>query len=920
MLKEFSINRCFIVLVILLLPVFVYSSTVFDLRCNYKINPLGLGDLQPRLSWKLKADDPDDRSVFQLAYQIQVSESRDKLQEEQSLVWDSGKVRLDQSIQVVYDGEVLQAKTKYFWRVKVWDNKSQEAIWSEVNSWEMGLIYSQNWLADWISPKLEEKEKAYNPCPLLRRTFSSKSDLAKARLYISSKGLYEAYINGNKVGDEYFTPGRTAYNKRLQYQVFDVTDMIGEGDQVAGIRLADGWFRGQFDSYDRWNENYGQKLALLFQLELTYEDGTTELVLSDDQWHCSTGAIRMSGLYDGELFDESQEKKGWKKSKYDDSNWKKVEVDKGANAKDILVASEGLPVKKMELISAKKLIRTPQGDTVIDMGQNMVGWMELTIQTKPGDVLTLLHAEVLDKDGNFYEDNLRTADQKVTYKISTDGLKTLHPNHTFHGFRYVKLSGFNGPINLNNFKGTVLYSEMPRTGYFSCSNEKINQLQSNIIWGQKGNFLDVPMDCPQRDERLGWTGDAQVFCATACFNFEAINFYTKWLQDLKLEQLENGSIPWVVPDVLHRNGSAGWGDAATIIPWTLYMLYGDKDLLTRQYDSMKAWLSYLQELAGDDLIVGKGFHFGDWNSYRHPTDWNNKPGYTDKDLIATAFFAYSTSICEKTAKVLGKEKDALQFTLLLKQIKTAFQKEFITGSGRLSSHTQTAYVLALRFGLIPEEKKDAAVEYLVANIIERKVHLSTGFLGTPHLCHVLSEHGYTDLAYELLLQESFPSWLYPINKGATTIWERWDGIKPDGSFQDVKANSFNHYAYGAIGEWMYGVITGIKADEVIPAYKRFKIEPQLSHSLKEAKASFSSPYGVIRSEWVKQTDQFTILIEVPANTSAEIILPFGKLERLLENGKDLSQVEGILLKENVGAGSRLELGSGIYHFEMKLSE
>ena len=500
------------------------------------------------------------------------------------------------------------------------------------------------------------------------------------------------------------------------------------------------------------------------------------------------------------------------------------------------------------------------------------------------------------------------------------GQKILHPKFSFHGFRYVKLSGFRGPINLDKFRGAVIYSDMQRTGHFTCSNEKINQLQSNIAWGQKGNFLDLPMDCPQRDERLGWTGDAQVFCATACFNFDAINFYTKWLQDLKLEQLENGSVPWVIPDVLHRNGSAGWGDAATIIPWTLYVKYGDKNLLSRQYDSMKSWLNYLHELAEDDYIVREGFHFGDWNFYRHPTRWNNKPGFTDKDLIATAFFAYSTSLCKKAAEALGKQDEATQFSEQYEKIKHAFQYEFITSSGRLSSHSQTAYVLALRFGLIPEDKKDAAINYLIQNIHDRNKHLSTGFLGTPHLCHVLSENGHADLAYELLLQESFPSWLYPISKGATTIWERWDGIKPDGGFQDVKANSFNHYAYGAIGEWMYQVITGINTIEEKPGYKHFKIAPILSKEMDYAKASFESPFGMIRSEWAKQEGQLAILIEVPLNTKAEVFLPVGKSDGLLENGRYLSEVKGIISRETVAEGLRLELGSGIYHFEMDLPE
>jgi alpha-L-rhamnosidase len=456
---------------------------------------------------------------------------------------------------------------------------------------------------------------------------------------------------------------------------------------------------------------------------------------------------------------------------------------------------------------------------------------------------------------------------------------------------------------------------MEQTGFFECSNPMINQLQRNIEWGQKGNFLDVPTDCPQRDERMGWTGDAQAFARTACYNFNTAAFYTKWLQDLSADQFENGAVPWVVPDILKKAGSTGWGDAVTIVPWTLYELYGDVRILERQYESMKKWLTYLEKLSEGKYLVQQGFHYGDWLFFIHPSDWNVKPGHTDIDFIATAFFAYSTQLTIQTAKVLQKETDVIRYEKLLLEIRKAFQQEFVTPNGRLSPHSQTAYTLALAFDLLTKSQQSKAVDYLVADIKARDYHLSTGFLGTPHLCKVLSDHGQLEVAYRLLFQETYPSWLYPISKGATTIWERWDGIKPDGSFQAVKANSFNHYAYGAIGDWMYRVVAGIEADPAQPGYKHIRIQPQPNPTLTYAKGVYDSGYGRIRSEWLKADGRFQLTVQIPPNTSATVILPKAILGEVLESGKTLSAAEGIFSVAQLEEGAQVVLGSGIYVFE-----
>jgi alpha-L-rhamnosidase len=876
------------------------------LLCEYKSNPLAVETQQPRFSWQLPPD-KDKRAIKQTAYQIQVAASPDQLDTATALLWDSGPRQSDQSIHIPYEGKALTARSRYFWRVKIWDNQSGQGSWSEVAHWEMALLDSTAWQAQWIEPVLPEDKKTHNPSPLLRKTFHLKDNVAKARLYITAHGVYEAFLNGQRVGDELFTPGWTSYHKRLQYQTFDVTTLLQESKNVIAVQLGDGWYRGKLN----WKP-YGFKTALLCQLEIEYKNGKTQIIRSDTDWKAATGAVRMSNIYQGEVYDARLEQRGWNTTDFDDRAWAPVQIVSIPKSK--LVSTEGLPVRKMEMRIAQKIIHSPKGETLIDMGQNMVGWIQLKVKGKPGDTITLYHAEVLDKTGNFYTDNLRKAAQKVQYILADTTERSFEPHFTFQGFRYVKVEGLRDSIRLDQFTGVVIYSDMEKTGFFECSHPMINQLQSNIEWGQKGNFLDVPTDCPQRDERMGWTGDAQAFARTACYNFNTAAFYTKWLQDLSADQLEDGAVPWVVPDILKKAGSTGWGDAATIVPWTLYELYGDVRILERQYESMKKWLSYLEKLSEGNYLVQQGFHYGDWLFFIHPSDWNVKPGHTDIDFIATAFFAYSTQLTIQTAKVLQKEADVQYYEKLLLEIQKAFQHEFVTPSGRLSPHSQTAYTLALAFDLLTKVQQSKAVAYLVADIKARDYHLSTGFLGTPHLCKVLSDHGQLEVAYRLLFQETYPSWLYPISKGATTIWERWDGIKPDGSFQAVKVNSFNHYAYGAIGDWMYRVVAGIEADPAQPGYKHIRIQPKPNHTLTYAKATYDSVHGRIASHWVIADVRFQLTVQIPSNTSATVLLPKAILGKVLESGKALSAVEGIFTTVQTEEGVQLTMGSGTYVF------
>ncbi|NSW90763.1 MAG: family 78 glycoside hydrolase catalytic domain [Firmicutes bacterium] len=909
---------------------------VCNLRCEYMKNPIGLDILKPRLSWVIEAGTFDNmaRSVMQEAYRIQVSKEDMSFT---NLVWDSGRVGSDQSVHVEYSGKLLESCTRYYYRVKIWDNKGNESAWSETAYWEMGLLCPEEWIAKWISINTADiADTVYNtgagthghesdgseptagyskldPCPYMRKRFKLDGKIKKVRVYATALGLYELRINGLKVGDYLFTPGWTSYNKRIQYQTYDVTSLLNEGQNAIGIILGNGWYKGNL-AWTKQKNIYGDRLAALVQMHITYEDGREDVIISDESWKYSTGPILMSEIYHGEIYDARLEKEGWDTPDYYDGDWKEVVIlDK---PKQVLIAQEGPYVKKIEEIKPVNIIETPSGETVIDMGQNMVGWVRFKVKGKAGDKVVLQHGEVLDKNGNFYIENLRSAKQRIEYVLKGNTVETYEPHFTFQGFRYVKLVEYPGKPSIEDFKGIVIHSDMEQTGEFECSNELVNQLQHNILWGQKGNFLDVPTDCPQRDERLGWTGDAEVFIRTACFNMNTALFFKKWLRDLKADQLENGGVPHVIPHVLGPNdhSSSAWGDAATICPWTVYLCFGDKRILEEQYESMKSWVEYIRAQGDDEYLWNTGFHFGDWLGL--DAKEGSYTGATSKDYIATAFYAYSISLLVKAAKVLGKEDDVCEYSELHRNVIEAFRKEFITPNGRISAPTQTAHVLALMFNLVEEKDRKRTIDTLVKYLEENKFHLTTGFVGTPYLCHVLSQNGCNDIAYKLVTQTDYPSWLYQVTKGATTIWEHWDGIKEDGSFWSPNMNSFNHYAYGSIGDWLYRVAAGINIDEDRPGYKHIIIKPRPNKEFDYVKSGIKTCYGEVTSEWVRNEGTMEINVCIPHNTTAEVILPGANINNLYENGKHVKseEIEGILSCEEIDGDIKLELGSGEYRF------
>ncbi len=875
---------------------------VVNLLTENQTNPIGLDVQQPRFSWQLVSE---QRNISQTAYEITVSGSK-------GTAWKSGKITSDRSVQVPYAGTALQSGKKYTWQVRVWDNNGKASASSEPAFFQTAMMSPADWKAKWIEADFTE-DSINRPAQYFRKQFSSTKKIASATVYVTAHGMYEAQINGKRVGDAYLTPGWTSYKKRLQYQVYDVTNLVATGNNAIGVVAGNGWYRG-FLAWGGNKDIYGKKTGVLFQLDINYSDGTTATIISDESWKSSTGSIRYSEIYHGETIDAREEKAGWSTAGYNDGSWSGVKTQNYSN--DILVATYNEPVKKHETFKALKIFTTPKGEKVIDFGQNLVGWVIVKANGNAGDKIIIRHAEVLDKEGNFYIDNLRAANATATYILSGKGEEAFEPHFTFYGFRYIKIDGVND-IKPENFTAVALYSDMKQTGTFTSSNPLINQLQHNIQWGQRGNFLDVPTDCPQRDERLGWTGDAQAFSRTASFNFGVNNFFAKWLRDVEADQLPSGGVPFVVPNVLGPGAIAatGWADVATIIPWNMYLAYGDKKVLENQYNSMAAWVGYMEK-ASKNYLWNTGFHFGDWLFYRPFDDNDGRSAVTDKYMIAQCFFANSIQIMINTAKVLGKNEDANKYTALLKNVKDAFLKEYVTANGRLVSGTQTAYVLALNFDMLPENLREQTVNKLVENIKSYGNHLTTGFLGTPYLCHVLNRFGKTDVAYTLLMQESYPSWLYPVKMGATTIWERWGGIHPDSTFEPASMNSFNHYAYGAIGDWMYQVVAGLDTYEDGPGYKHIKIQPHIGGGLTNASASLQTYYGKASSGWKIEGNKIIMDIEIPANTTATVFVPATNKEAIKENGNALSSSKDLQVTGTENGYVILKVNSGKYHFEV----
>ena len=689
------------------------------------------------------------------------------------------------------------------------------------------------------------------------KMFCCKSGIKKAELQISALGIYEAVLNGERVGDFIFAPGWTSDEKRVQYQSYDVSGQLKSENNLT-VTLGRGW-RYLGKNPEKIVNGFSNKdTALIAALEVEYEDGTTELITTDKSWLVQESKIRYSNIYNGDIYDAGF---------IPGEPVPAIVID---HTKAILIPQQGEKIVETQRLAAKERITTPAGETVIDFGQNLTGYVEFKIRGKKGDKASIQHAEVLDKDGNFYTENLRSAKQEIIY-ICDGEEHSYKPSLSFQGFRFIKLLNWPDTVNMADFTAIVVHSDMKRTGYFECSDKDVNQLFQNIVWGQRGNFLDVPTDCPQRDERLGWTGDAQAFMRTASYNFDVEKFFAKWLGDLAADQCEDGSVPHVIPDVLNKEGgSAAWGDASVICPWQMYLTYNNKAILEVQFDSMKKWIDFIQSRS-KNYIWNKGNHFGDWLNLEKEA--GNKEA--DKRLIATAFAAYSTTLFVKAGKVLGR--DMQEYELLRDNMKKAFCKKYIK-HGKLAGNTQTACALALYFDLTPEKEKTAAQ---LEGLVKKHGHLTTGFVGAPYLLHVLTANGYVKTAYDLLFRKEYPSWLYPIGLGATTIWERWNGIWPDGTMADKGMNSFNHYAYGAVGDWLYGTMAGINTDENAPGFKHIIFKPIPDDRLDFVKASIMSRHGEVKAEWQRADGKVKYTFAVPQGCTGTATVD-GKVTELKE--------------------------------------
>lgn len=905
---------------------------VTHLTCESLMNPMAIDVRRPRFSWQIVAD---RRNVRQTAYRLQVAAGSAAF--DADLLWDSGRVESDQSLYVPYGGPALTSRSGYAYRVKVWDNHGQESAWSDIGRWEMGILNPEEWRAEWVTHPFRERAKEHKPGYYFRKVFWVTKEVKRARVYASALGLYELYVNGQRAGEELFTPGLTEYRHHIQYQAYDVAPHLRAGRNVLGVVLGEGWYRGRYEIKRR--NCWGRTGAILVQMHLEYQDGSEDLVVSDSSWRVSTGPILLSDLYDGEVYDARLETP-WLDPAFDDRDWAPARrYGRGPTRR--LVAPLCEPVRRQETLPVQRVLHTPSGETVLDFGQNMVGWVRLRVKGHPGQRVVVDLAEILDKEGNFYRKNYRTARSQLVYICRGAGEEVFEPHFTYFGFRYARVTNYDA-VDRDTLAGVVIHSDLRPAGRFHCSDPLLNQLQRCIWWGERGNLVEIPTDCPQRDERLGWTGDAQVFFRTATFNFDVGRFFAKWLKDLAVSHAFTGAVPFWVPSALRLPvSSAGWGDAAVIVPWQHYLAYGDRQVLEGQYTSMVKWLRYARAGARwpkwrdlvhprqywrrEQYIWDSGFHLGDWLAPREgPKEWMAKKAWT-----ATAYYAHSAHLLAEVAAILGRDQDAEKYRRLFERVRQAFCERFLRPDGTIAGGFQTAYVLALAFDLLPEAVRPQAARHLAEDIQAHGDHLTTGFLGTPHICFALSDHGQIEAAYRLLLQRTCPSWLYPITMGATTIWERWDGLRPDGSPNEAAVGgdnmvSFNHYAFGAVGDWLYRVVAGLDMDPSTPAYRRLLIHPRPGGGLDHAEAEHESPYGVARVAWQRTSGAMRLAVSVPANTSARIVLPQARVARVRTGEGWLADCArggegsgyGDIREE--GDAVSLEVGSGDYTFEWEV--
>ncbi|MFT3870803.1 MAG: family 78 glycoside hydrolase catalytic domain [Nibricoccus sp.] len=880
---------------------------VVHLRCEYLVNPLGIDERVPRLSWQLESS---RRGARQVAYRLHVASKPELLATAKSDRWDTGRVESSQTTHIAYAGSPLHSRDVCHWQVEVWD-ETGVSIKSEPSLWSMGLLEKSEWLAQWIThdPEIIRRDPEAIVATLIepgtpaifRKEFEIPATIKRATIYASARGVFELRANGQRIGEDLFAPEWTDYDKRIHYRTYDVTQLLSPGLNVIGATLGDGWWSG----YVGWQETrcrYGSLInSFVAQLEIELADGRRLTIGTDGSWTCNTGPILSSDWMMGETYDARRERTGWDRPGFEIDNQKSNSKNSTPwlSALEVaaptvpLVAQRAEPVRITEFLKPVSLTEIKPGVWIYDLAQNISGWVRLKLPPLPaGTKITVRQGERLSPDGTLYVENLRRAKATDIYIVRGNPAgETYEPHFTFHGFQYVELTAVDPAAchllndkfrpNLATVTGCAIHSATPPAGHFECSHPGVNRLWLNGVWSQRDNFLTVPTDCPQRDERLGWMGDAQVFLRTASYNMDVAAFFTKWMIDVEDAQTPEGIFPDTAPRLRegenfiglgNLGGSAGWADAGVIIPHTIWRVYGDRRILERHYNAMVKWVDWIARHNSNGLRVNQlANNYGDWLCI--PSDTSFGTHSPMKNLLATAYWADDCTKLSQIARELGRDTDAARFQKMFEYVRTAFQKEWLRPDGRITTETQTGYLLALAFDLLPENLRAAATEHLVANIRDLDWHLSTGFIGISHLNPQLTLAGRADVAYKLLLRDDYPSWLYPVKHGATTIWERWNGWTHQDGFFNPHMNSFNHYSLGSVGEWLFRHVAGIELDPLVTGFKKFVLRPFVGTGLDHARGTYRTQHGEIESAWKRSGNKLTWKIRVPPNTAAHVYIP-----------------------------------------------
>ncbi|MCC6863016.1 MAG: glycoside hydrolase family 78 protein [Bryobacterales bacterium] len=894
------------------------ALTPARLRCEYRVDPLGIDVREPRLSWTLQSSGAE-RGQRQTAFQVLVAASPRLLSANRGDLWDSGRVESGETIHLVYKGRPLTSRMRCYWKVRVWDGTGKPSPWSAPASWTMGLLDPSEWGARWIGP---DNPLDPQPAVMLRKGFNTLGRIRRATAYVTARGLYELRINGSRVGDQVLAPEWTSYRKRLQYQTYDATALLRSGGNAIGALLGPGWYAGRIGLFPG-RRHYGAYPQLLLRLEIERESGPAQVVVSDGTWRMTTdGPIREADILDGEVYDARKEVPDWDRPDFDDGRWQQARAESGLGSQ-ALVWQPNEPIRVTRELKPAGLSEPRPGIYVFDLGQNMVGWCRIRLQGPAGTEVRIRYAEMLNDDGTVYTANLRSAAQTDRYILKGAGEEIFEPRFTYHGFRYVELTGLQARPPEDAVLGRVFHSSSPDAGRFETSSPLLDRLMRNIVWTQRGNMHSTPTDCPQRDERLGWMGDIQAFSQTAIFNMDMAGFFTKWLRDVRDDQAADGRFPDFAPNPHTLTGKdanfgvPAWGDAGVIVPWRMYQNYADTRLLAEHFEAARRWVDFVE--SRNPRLLWENSRGNDYNDWLNADTliyegWPKTGGMVPKPVFATAFFAHSADLVSKMAVVLGRKEDAQHYGTLFRRIREAFNRAYVQPDGTIEGDTQAGYALALHFNLLPEERRAGALEKMLAGFARYNGHLSTGIQSSHRLMLELARHGRHEEAYRVLNLRTFPSWGFMIENGATTIWERWDGYVKGRGFQNPGMNSFNHWAFGAIGEWMWREIAGIHPDDAAPGFRRFVVRPKPGGGLTWARASYESIRGRIASGWRIEGGTLRLTVTAPPGTTAAVHVPARDPEAVQEGGRPARSAAGVRFLEARAGAAVFEIGSGDHEF------